>query len=61
MSCRNNRFDVQTDISQKDKVLFLLVAACCLITENSKWAFFYVSDKNSVSENFEMEKKKINL
>ena len=33
----------------------------CLLTENSKRAFFfYVSDKNSARENFEMEKKSIN-
>ena len=32
---------------------------CQLLTENSKqvfWVFFYVSDENSASENFEMEK-----
>ena len=30
---------------------------CRLLTENSKRFFFYVSDENSASENFEMEKK----
>ena len=33
---------------------------CRLLTENSKRGFFYVSDENSASENFEMEKKSIN-
>ena len=33
---------------------------CRLVTENSKRAFFDVSDENSASENFEMEKKSIN-
>ena len=33
---------------------------CRLLTENSKRFFFYVSDENSASENFEMEKKSIN-
>ena len=33
---------------------------CRLLTENSKRAFFDVSNENSASENFEMEKKSIN-
>ena len=32
---------------------------CPLLTVNSKRVFFYVSDENSASENFEMEKKNL--
>ena len=53
-------FDAQTDISQRDKVLFCL--GCLFSSFNRKrWAFvFEVSDENLVSENFEMEKTSIN-
>ena len=44
VTSRNNRFDAQTDISQRDKILFF-VAPCRHFTENSMRAFFLLVTK----------------
>ena len=59
MTSRNNRFDAQTDISQRDKILFFFffVAPCRLFTENSTQAFLMLMTKIQRLEIFKMEKK----
>ena len=45
LTSRNNCFDAQTDISQRDKVLFFFVATSCHLTENSRRAFMMLVTK----------------
>ena len=60
LTCRNNHFDAQTDISQRDKVLFF-VAPCRLFTENSMRACLMLVAKIQCPKNFKMEKKNDHL
>ena len=57
VTSRNNHFDAQSDILQRDKVLFFLVAACRHLTENSKRAFLMLVTKIQRPKILKLKKK----